>query len=137
MIFWVYMLKLPQNQRFNQPILETAGRNGSILTNRDRGKNLSIQSLEGGKAKSKSPTLQMGEWEILAFLRLLGLDRAHGAGALASAAVDAGAGVDFHVVSAHGDRAHGAGGLASAAGDAGVTNFTCHVTYTSKAMLMF
>ena len=64
--------------------------------------------------------------------RLLSLDGAGGAGALASAAVDAGAGVDDHVAVAHGDRTHGAGALASAAGDAGVRDFTSHVTYTSN-----
>ena len=68
---------------------------------------------------------------------LLSLDRAHGAGALASAAVDAGAGVDDHVVVAHGDRAHGAGALTSAAGDAAVTNLPSHVTYTSKIRSVF
>ena len=64
--------------------------------------------MEKDRGKSKSPALQMGEREIFAFKQLLGLNRAHGAGA-----------------------------LASAAGDAGVTNFTCHVTYTSKSNVMF
>ena len=118
------MLKFPQNQRFNQPILETAGRNGSILTNRERGKHFAHPEFGKRTGKKQISRPPGGEREIFAFHRLLGLDRAHGAGALASAAVDASAGVDFHVVSAHGDRAHGAGGLASAAGDAGVTNFT-------------
>ena len=71
--------------------------------------------------KSKSPALPRESGGRLDH-RLLGLNRAGGAGALASAAVNAGAGIDLHVIVAHGDRAHGAGGLASAAGDAGVTN---------------
>ena len=69
--------------------------------------------------------------------RLLSLDGAGGAGALASAAVDAGAGVDLHVIAAHRDRAHGAGALTGAAGNASVSNLTCHVTYTSKMQIVF
>ena len=65
---------------------------------------------------------------------LLSGDRAHGAGALASAAVDAGAGVDDHVLVAHGDRAHGAGALASAAGDARVSDLTSHVLHLQQMM---
>ena len=129
------MLKFPQNQRFNQPNLEAVGRIGSILTKRKkRKKSAHPKCGKKGGEKANLPSSELGGREIFALYRLLGLNRAHGAGALASAAVDASTGVDFHVVAAHGDRAHGAGALASAAGDAGVTNFTCHVTYTSKVM---
>lgn len=85
-----------------------------------------------GWAEKANPPPSKKEGRGFWVLRLLGLNRAGGAGALASAAVNAGAGVDFHVLGAHGDRAHGAGAFASAAGDAGVGDFTCHVAYTSK-----
>ena len=89
------------------------------------------------RGEKKAPRLPVQEDGEPCFAVLLSGNRAHGAGALAGAAVDAGAGVDNHVVVAHGDRAHGAGALASTARNAGVTNLTSHVTYTSKCRLCF
>ena len=73
-------------------------------------------------------------WYLLLFCRLKlvgGSDGAHGAGAGASAAVDASTSVDLHVIVTHGNSAHGASGLAGAAGHAGVIDCMCHVKYTS------
>lgn len=89
-----------------------------------------------GKRRTKGdpPLPERGAGDLCATVSSLRRDRTGGAGALASAAVDAGASVDLHVIAAHRDRAHGAGALTGAAGNASVTDLTCHVTYTSKVM---
>ena len=82
----------------------------------------------GKKRRTLSgPPLRSGLWRN----RVFSGDSAGGANALASAAVDAAASVDLHVIVAHGDSAHGAGGLTSAAGHAGIVDCMCHVKYTS------
>jgi len=87
-----------------------------------------------GWAEKANPPPSKKEGRGFWVLRLLGLNRAGGAGALASAAVNAGAGIDLHVIVAHGDRAHGASALARAAGDARVSDFTSHVLHLQQMM---
>ena len=53
-------------------------------------------------------------------------NRAGGAGAFASAAIDAGVSVDDVLSVALADRVDGAGGSAASAADAGIINNTCH-----------
>ena len=130
------MLNFPQNQRFSQAVLKKSGREGSTLTNGEGEEKRFSGGGEADGAKANLPPSKGGR-EIFELNRLLGLDGAHGAGALAGAAVDAGAGVDDHVVIAHGNSAHGASALTSAAGNTGIVDYACHVTYTSKFALMF
>ena len=127
------MLNFPQNQRFSQAVLKKGGREGSTLTNGEGEEKRFSGGGEADGAKANLPPSKGGR-EIFELNRLLGLDGAHGAGALAGAAVDAGAGIDFHVVAAHRDRAHGAGALASAAGDARVSDLTSHVLHLQQMM---
>ena len=63
-------------------------------------------------------------------------DRAHGAGASAGAAIDAGAGVDDVLGIALGDRAHGTAVRAGTAADASVTDNIGHDMYTSIKMVL-
>ena len=92
-----------------------------------------IQSLEN-KAEKANPPPSQGESGGCLRYRLLSLDRAGGAGALAGAAVDAGTGVDLHMIVAHGDRAHGASALTRAAGDTRVSDLTSHVLHLQQMM---
>ena len=128
------MLNIPQNQRFNQPVLGEGGKNESTLTKGiSRGKTRLSKDWKNRAEKANSPPSQ-GRAGNFRTANLLSLDGAGGAGALASAAVDAGAGVDLHMIVAHGDRAHGAGTLASAAGDARVSDLTSHVLHLQQMM---
>ena len=63
-------------------------------------------------------------------------DRAHGAGPGASAAVDAGAGVDHILGIPLRDRAHRAGIRTGTAADAGVADDMSHDKYTSLRMYL-
>ena len=69
-------------------------------------------------------------------VELLLSDSAHGAAALASAAVDADAGVDNHMLIARGNGPDGAGIHASAAGNAAVIDFPCHEVNTSVCRIV-
>ena len=124
------MLKFPQNRRFNQLILGSLGRNGSTLTKGTRAHKGAVGKIGKCAQEKVRPPPPKGSGGLVR-VSLLGLDCAGGAGALASAAVDAGAGVDDGLAF-QSDRAHGAGALTSAARNTSVSNLTSHVTYTSN-----
>ena len=118
------MLNFTQNQRFHQCPQKQRGKFGTMTK----------APPPPQPGQKNAPASQGGRGGVGSRWLLSG-DRAHGAGALASTTVDAGGGIDLHVVVAHGDRAHGAGAFAGTAGNASVVDHACHVTYTSKCRM--